>query len=109
MVARYGGEEFVVMLPSTTPDAALGRIEALRREVANTPMDLGDGQALTINFSAGIAGTPADAEATTPQALLTLCRHATPGRQTRGPRALRRVRDGGGRLDGSLAPPRRAS
>jgi diguanylate cyclase (GGDEF)-like protein len=71
MVARYGGEEFVVMLPSTTPDAALGRIEALRREVANTPMDLGDGQALTINFSAGIAGAPADAEATTPQALLT--------------------------------------
>jgi diguanylate cyclase (GGDEF)-like protein len=71
MVARYGGEEFVVMLPNTTPEAALARIEALREEIAKTPIDLGDGHHLGLNFSAGIAGTPADAEATSPKALLT--------------------------------------
>jgi two-component system, cell cycle response regulator len=71
MVARYGGEEFVILLPGTSPDAAMVRMEALRREIAGTPIDLGDGQTLRINFSAGIAGTPADVEATTPKALLT--------------------------------------
>ena len=71
MVARYGGEEFVILLPGTPPDAALVRMEALRREIADTPMDLGDGQTLRLDFSAGIAGTPDDVEATTPKALLT--------------------------------------
>ncbi len=71
MVARYGGEEFVVMLPGTTPAAALLRIEALRQQIASTPIDLNDGRALKVNFSAGIAGTPADRDAMTPKALLT--------------------------------------
>jgi two-component system cell cycle response regulator len=71
IVARYGGEEFVVLLPGTTPDAALVRMEALRREMAGSPIDLTGGQTLRVNFSAGIAGTPADQEATTPKALLT--------------------------------------
>jgi diguanylate cyclase (GGDEF)-like protein len=71
MVARYGGEEFVVMMPNTTPEAALGRMESLRQEIANTPIDLGDGQALRINFSAGVSSTPADAEATNAKALLS--------------------------------------
>jgi two-component system, cell cycle response regulator len=71
MVARYGGEEFVVLMPGTPPDAALARMETLRREIADSPMDLGDGQTLSLNFSAGIAGTSADVAATTPKALLT--------------------------------------
>jgi diguanylate cyclase (GGDEF)-like protein len=71
MVARYGGEEFVILMPGTPPDAALVRVEALRREIADAPIELSDGQTLTVNFSAGIAGTPADVEATTPKALLT--------------------------------------
>jgi diguanylate cyclase (GGDEF)-like protein len=71
IVARYGGEEFVVLLPGTPRDAALSRVEALRREIADTPIDLGDGQTFRIDFSAGIAGIPADADATTPKALLT--------------------------------------
>ena len=70
LVARYGGEEFVILLPGTPRDAALLRIEALRQEIAESPIDLGDGQTLRVNFSAGIAGTP-DGEATTPKALLT--------------------------------------
>jgi len=71
MVARYGGEEFVILMPGTPPDAALVRVEALRREIAGTPIDLGDSQTLRVDFSAGIAGTPRDVEATTPKALLT--------------------------------------
>jgi diguanylate cyclase (GGDEF)-like protein len=71
IVARYGGEEFVVLLPGTPRDAALLRVEALRQEIADSTIDLGDGQTLRLNFSAGIAGTPADAVATTPKALLT--------------------------------------
>lgn len=70
MVARYGGEEFVILLPGTPRDAALARMEGLRREVAETPIDLGNGQTLKLNFSAGVAGSPDDAEATTPEALL---------------------------------------
>ena len=71
MVARYGGEEFVILMPGTSPGAALVRVEALRREMADTPIDLGDGQTLRIDFSAGIAGTPGDVEATIPKTLLT--------------------------------------
>jgi diguanylate cyclase (GGDEF)-like protein len=71
VVARYGGEEFVILLPGTSPDAALVRMEALRREIANSPIELSEGQTLRVDFSAGIAGTPDDAEATTPKALLT--------------------------------------
>ncbi len=70
IVARYGGEEFVILLPGTPRNAALLRIEALRQELATTAIDLSDGQSLRVNFSAGIAGTPADADATTPKALL---------------------------------------
>jgi len=70
LVARYGGEEFVVLLPGTPREAALARIESLRQAIAAEPIALGDGVELTINFSAGIAGLPADAEATSPKALL---------------------------------------
>jgi PleD family two-component response regulator len=40
MVAR-GGEEFVILMPGTPRDAALIRLEALRQEVAASPIDLG--------------------------------------------------------------------
>ena len=71
IVARYGGEEFVILLPGTQRDAALARMELLRREVADTPIDLGDGQTLRVDFSAGVAGTPADVDARNPKSLLT--------------------------------------
>jgi diguanylate cyclase (GGDEF)-like protein len=94
IVARYGGEEFVILLPGTPRDAALVRMEALRREVADAPIDLGDGQTLTINFSAGVAGTPADVEAITPKALLTRA----------DARLLAAKRAGRGRCIGSESP-----
>ncbi|HET7424681.1 MAG TPA: GGDEF domain-containing protein [Gemmatimonadales bacterium] len=70
IVARYGGEEFVVLMPGTAPEAALARVEALRREIVGAPMPHGDG-VVVLDFSAGIAGTPADLEATSPKALLS--------------------------------------
>ncbi len=70
MVARYGGEEFVILMPGTPREAALARVEALRQEVAAAPIDLGDGQMLKVDFSAGIAGTPTDKQATSPKNLL---------------------------------------
>lgn len=70
LVARYGGEEFVVLFPETTRGHALARIEALRRAVTSTPLQLDDGRALAIGFSAGIAGAPDDPDATSPAAIL---------------------------------------
>lgn len=72
LVARYGGEEFVVLMPGTVPEAALARIEALRREVSGSVIELPDGQSLRLDFSAGIAGTPADVDHRSPKALLGL-------------------------------------
>jgi diguanylate cyclase (GGDEF)-like protein len=69
MVARYGGEEFVILMPGTPPEAALARVEALRREITAAPMPLGEDRLLELSFSAGVAGTPAD-EVPTPKALV---------------------------------------
>lgn len=70
VVARYGGEEFVVLLPGTPRDAAVLRIEALRQELAATPIEL-SGVVLAINFSAGVAGIPADPGLDTGKGLIT--------------------------------------
>ena len=60
VVARYGGEEFVVLMPGTPPEAALPRIESIRTELSGSPLALGEGRTLTLNFSAGVAGSPTD-------------------------------------------------
>jgi diguanylate cyclase len=60
-----------VLMPGTPAEGALLRMESLRREIAGTPVELADGVTLRLNFSAGIAGIPADGSATTPKALLT--------------------------------------
>ena len=70
VVARYGGEEFAILLGGTGRDAARQRMEALRREVAESPIDLGEGRVLRINFSAGIAGIPDDAGVTSAKTLV---------------------------------------
>jgi diguanylate cyclase (GGDEF)-like protein len=64
VVARYGGEEFVILMPNTSRDAALARIDALRLELLETPVSLPDGQQLTIGFSAGIAGSISEPDVT---------------------------------------------
>ena len=60
-VARYGGEEFVVLLPETNIEAALHKVESLRRLVASTPM-VSDPHGVPINvtISAGLATFPDD-------------------------------------------------
>ncbi len=70
VVARYGGEEFAILMPGTGRDAALEAVESLRREVAAAPIDLGEGRTLHIGFSAGVAGVPADPQATNSKALV---------------------------------------
>jgi diguanylate cyclase (GGDEF)-like protein len=70
IVARYGGEEFVILLPATGRDAALARMEILREEIARTPLDLGNGETLRVQFSGGVAGLPIDAVATDPDTLV---------------------------------------
>ena len=90
VVARYGGEEFVVIMPGTTPAVALERIESLRRQLAETPLDLGNGHVLTVSFSAGVAGSPDDAERTTPDELVSCADQ----------RLLAAKRDGRGRCYG---------
>lgn len=71
MVARYGGEEFVILMPGTSRDDALSAVEELRQEIAASPIDLGEGKALNLNFSAGVAGIPDDANVVTPKELLS--------------------------------------
>ena len=95
MVARYGGEEFVILMPGTSPEAALLRMETLRREIAATPIELGDGQTLRVNFSAGIAGNAGRCGGDDSQGAADLRRRAAARRQAGGPRAG--ARPGGGR------------
>ena len=61
IVARYGGEEFVLVLPDTSAEAAVEKVEAIRSALEQTairlPREQGTG-ALTI--SAGVATFPAD-------------------------------------------------
>lgn len=70
LVARYGGEEFVILMPGTSRDSALARVELLRREIAESPVEVGDGQVLRLNFSAGVAGIPIDEDVKGPESLL---------------------------------------
>ncbi len=62
-VARYGGEEFVILMPATTREAALLRMEALRLEVSAAEVEVDGAATVRIGFSAGIAGYPGDAMA----------------------------------------------
>jgi diguanylate cyclase (GGDEF)-like protein len=71
MVARYGGEEFVILMPGTRRDAALAAVEELRKEIAASPIEVGDGQVLNLNFSAGVAGVPDDSLVKTPKDLVS--------------------------------------
>jgi diguanylate cyclase (GGDEF)-like protein len=71
IVARYGGEEFVVLLPGTSTAVALARIDGMRRELAAAPLDLGNGHAHTVSFSAGVAGIPEDGARLSPDELVT--------------------------------------
>ncbi|BDY04710.1 response regulator [Ferrimonas sp. YFM] len=53
VIGRVGGEEFAVVMPGLNGDQAWRLIEAVRRKLTSTPLDLGD-QKLAVSFSAGL-------------------------------------------------------
>jgi len=55
MAGRWGGEEFLVLLPHTDLDGALLAAENWLKRMNATPLDIGDGQAIHVSFSAGVA------------------------------------------------------
>ncbi len=64
VAARYGGEEFVVLMPSTDTEAAMLLAERIRRAIARTPVELPNGESVTMTTSIGIAAVePAPSEA----------------------------------------------
>jgi diguanylate cyclase (GGDEF)-like protein len=54
LFARYGGEEFVILMPESSPEAAIITVERLRTAIKNTPQVI-DGQTISLSISAGIA------------------------------------------------------
>ena len=55
LAARYGGEEMVLVLPGATRQAAAATAEVLRKAIAARPIDCGNGLALPITASVGVA------------------------------------------------------
>jgi diguanylate cyclase (GGDEF)-like protein/PAS domain S-box-containing protein len=69
LLARIGGEEFCVVLPGVEPAGAVAIAEALRTATSAEPVALGDGVALRVTVSIGVAAV-ARGEAVDLQALL---------------------------------------
>jgi diguanylate cyclase (GGDEF)-like protein len=61
VVARYGGEEFALILPETNAELIIGKLEALRRAVAETKVNLGKRRrSVGVTVSIGVASWPDD-------------------------------------------------
>ncbi len=57
-IGRFGGEEFVIVLPEMDLDEAQDTAERLRRKVAEEPQPLGNGEAVPLTISVGVAVYP---------------------------------------------------
>jgi diguanylate cyclase (GGDEF)-like protein len=62
IVARYGGDEFVIVLPQTTPDAALQIAERMRKSIEQNVFLRRDGYTLKTTASFGVASYPESAK-----------------------------------------------
>jgi len=61
LVVRYGGEEFVALFPGMNPEAALDRMERIRRAVAEAVLPVQTREEPpTVTISAGVAGLGID-------------------------------------------------
>ncbi|MFP4154457.1 MAG: sensor domain-containing diguanylate cyclase [Halothiobacillaceae bacterium] len=60
IVCRWGGEELVVVLPDIGREAAIERLEALRRRIASTPVLGGAHPPIRMTASFGLAMYPED-------------------------------------------------
>lgn len=58
VAVRWGGEEFLLLLRESHPGDAAHLAERLRRSIADTPITLPDGSALSITCSIGFAPWP---------------------------------------------------
>lgn len=56
-VGRWGGEEFLIVLPNTETEEAYQIAERLRLAIERTEMDLGEGEALSMQISLGVTST----------------------------------------------------
>jgi diguanylate cyclase (GGDEF)-like protein len=55
LLARYGGEEFAVLLPETSPQAAVAALERVRLEVERMQTSVAQRTTVKVQISAGIA------------------------------------------------------
>jgi diguanylate cyclase (GGDEF)-like protein len=55
VAARYGGEELVLLLPATRSSDALALAERIRTVVRASPVQVIEGQAVTVTLSIGVA------------------------------------------------------
>jgi diguanylate cyclase (GGDEF)-like protein len=60
-LVRYGGDEFVIILPSQDKQAALDKVMAVRKVLADADLPAGNGVQLKVTASFGIANYPTDA------------------------------------------------
>jgi len=60
VAARYGGEEFAVLLPNTQLEDAQHLAERIREAVSASPIEVCEGQALTVTVSIGISSIVPD-------------------------------------------------
>jgi diguanylate cyclase (GGDEF)-like protein len=59
-VYRYGGEEFLLMLPNTSPEAALPVVDRLRQRINDTMVRVSEGVSIRATASFGIAALHPD-------------------------------------------------
>lgn len=57
VVARVGGEEFALLLPNSTSDGAMVLAERIREQVEKTPIELPDGENISVKISLGVSST----------------------------------------------------
>jgi len=55
ILARYGGEEFVALLPTASESKGIEVAERMRKAVADSKIELMDGQVLTVTVSIGVS------------------------------------------------------